>query len=155
MNLTAESLLELHWDQSLIVNPTDIAEKAGVRVIECEGYAKAGYVSSYRLLTSQPIIHYNPDEPEQRLRFAIAHSLGHWALGHPPEQYERIPNFQYKPILLLEKAANEFAVKLLVHEDVLRWIVKRGNTDIKEIAKSLNVSSGVVRYRMELLGLVK
>lgn len=155
MHYTAEQLLEAHWDQSLIVQPAKIAEKAGVKVVEGGTLAKDGYISSYRMMSGEPTIHYNPDEPTRRQRFAIAHSLGHWALGHPAEQYERLPNFQFRPILLLEKAANEFATKLLIHEDVLRWLVKRGNTDVRDLAKTLDVSWGVVRYRMMLLGLVK
>ena len=122
--------------------------------LEALGLAKAASKTSgltfYRGLT--PVILYDDNESPQRIRFTVAHELGHIVLGHiRPGEFtiqNREPRAKDDPI---EQAANRFAVDLLAPACVLWGLGVRGPDDIIRIC-GISAKAALYRaQRMELL----
>jgi len=82
---------------------SEYVERAGCLVVHCDfGVAKIDGVS-YRVAGLPPVIFLNKNQPADRMRFSLAHELGHLVLHDYPS-----PN--------MEAEANEFASALLMPE---------------------------------------
>jgi Zn-dependent peptidase ImmA (M78 family) len=102
--------------------------------------------------------HYNDDKYYSRIKFSLAHELGHVVLhrdfftansGATEEWFDfmnRLSDDQYS---LLEFHANEFAGVLLVPPDKLISAVKGGKTSLHELARTFEVSPQVIERRIQ------
>ena len=101
------------------------------------------------------IIFVNKEDAPNRQTFTIAHELGHYILGHEPNEYgvlPRIPNLvETNP---KEKEANCFAANLLVPAKMLKEIIKKYNLkpDAALLAEIFGVSEEVMKYRLKWIG---
>lgn len=98
-------------------------------------------------LDSKLIIYYNELKPKQRIRFTIAHELGHCILGHvlDNEYTYRYNNETDKYKDPKEIQANVFARDILMPATILHSL---RISSVEEIAKICNVSrqSAEIRY---------
>ena len=154
-NAALEILLACNIDR-LPVNLNTILLQMGVRAYPYQGNetpikemgleracAQTAGLTFYR--GDAPIILYDRNTPPPRLRFTVAHELGHIALGHvrPGERtvQNREPRPEDSPI---EQAANRFAVDLLAPACVL-WGL--GVHTPKEIAEVCAISRASAEFR--------
>lgn len=121
----------------------------GRELMEAAGLAgTAGQSSGVTFFAgAQPVILYNDAEMPQRIRFTIAHELGHLVLGHvqPGEhtRQNREPEPGDNPT---EQAANRFAADLLAPACVLWGLDLRRAEDIAKVCK---ISIQAARFRAE------
>jgi Zn-dependent peptidase ImmA (M78 family) len=114
------------------------------------------------------IISYNPNESPLRQRFTIAHELGHYELHQKANQVFVDKKFQYlfrnerssQGIDFLEQEANAFAASLLMPKHLILEELKKHDFDyadeigLKELAKTFNVSTQAMSFRLANLGLL-
>lgn len=153
----ASDALNRHWNGYLPVDPIEIATRYGITVISEPELAEHGASGDcYFDSKGNPIIRYNPYEPETRQRFTIAHELGHLLLGHvqPGERAHRDPLRNYDAYYErpTERQANDFAAQLLMPESVVRMIAK-DRPSTRQLAQEFNVSSDAMGYRVRNLGI--
>ena len=123
--------------------------RRGRELLEAAGLtAAAKRVSGLTFFArAQPIILYNDAEMPQRIRFTVAHEIGHIVLGHvqPGEhtQQNREPQPGDSPI---EQAANRFAADLLAPACVL-WGLDLHRAE--DIARACKISIQAARFRAE------
>lgn len=93
------------------------------------------------------IVFFNETKPRARIRFTIAHELGHIILGHTigPDLINREPEETDNPT---ETEANIFAARILAPACVLH---KLGVTTPEQIAKVCDISLQAARFRFNRL----
>lgn len=91
-----------------------------------------------------PIILYNGMKSAERIRFAVAHEIGHFVLGHLTPQFKS----RYFGRNSREQAANMFAAHLLVPSCILLEI---GVCAPREIADLCHVSVQTAKLQVEHL----
>lgn len=84
-----------------ISNLTNLIERSGVIVVECDFGIKGLSGTSMRLTNVPPIIFINKELPPDRYRFTLAHELGHLVIHDKPSE-------------TMEEEADEFAAELLM-----------------------------------------
>lgn len=144
-------LLDCEVDR-LPVDLNDICQRLGVRV---RRFAEMGGMSDTARRTDgltyfswrRPVILFNQDKPPARIRFTVAHELGHLVLGHvAPGQrttVNREPTPADDPI---ETVANQFAARLLAPACVL-WGLDVHTTE--EISELCHISQRAAEFRAE------
>ena len=97
-----------------------------------------------------PIILYDPASPKERVRFTLAHEIGHWVLGHASPVSCHAPGIRDDGE---ERLANHFAAALLMpRRAVLRaWLDGEAFT---AMAARFEVSLEAMHWRLVELGLV-
>lgn len=102
---------------------------------------------------ASPIIMYDDRNTTNRIRFTVAHELGHIALGHVlPGEYtvvNREPSPSDSP---MERAANHFAIDLLAPACVL-WGM--GVHTAPEIAAVCGISAQAAQFRAQQMELLR
>ncbi len=116
-----------------------LKEQADIRLIS---YAKAmnKYGIDVRTFGSESavlqemdganIIFYNQDEPDYRVRFSIMHEFGHYLFNH--KKNLKADEFLYQQ---QEMEANIFAAQMLMPEQLLREVSKRGKCITYDLIK--------------------
>ena len=98
-------------------------------------------------------VFYNAEQPPGRVRFTIAHELGHVLLGHLGEGehtvYNREPSPEDAPE---EHTANVFASRLLAPACVLHAL---GAVTPEQIAAACDISLAAARFRAGRMGVVE
>lgn len=97
----------------------------------------------------QKLIGYNQKHAPVRIRFSVAHEIGHIRLNHPDGVFE----VDTKKDKAYETEANTFAGEFLVPLDSIKAAFKTCR-DCKELAKKFNVSPQVMWIRFESSGLL-
>lgn len=152
-------ILEQHWDWSLPVNVSVIAEGLGIEVghISTEDNDLSGLAE----ITSEGkrVIRSARHESQNRQRFTLAHEIGHHMLGHVTKDNsqcrDNVNNFSSEVHSSLEQQANNFSAQLLMPEEALKiMIFRKGVTDIGELARNFQVSEAAMYYRTKNLGLL-
>ncbi len=96
---------------------------------------------------SRPVILFDQDKPPARIRFTIAHELGHLVLGHVAAGQggaaKRDFSVAADPV---EAAANRFAIRLLAPACVL-WGLEAYTA--QEISQLCNISVQAAQFRAE------
>ncbi|MBQ8357058.1 MAG: ImmA/IrrE family metallo-endopeptidase [Clostridia bacterium] len=130
---------------ALPVNVLEICKHLGMKVLEnAELDPKVGDGLGC-ILGGVPYVFIRPGQSRQRLRFTVAHELGHILLGHVGKYklVNREPSPQDDPV---EQAANGFAARLLAPACVL-WGCRVSSA--AEIAALCDISPTAARYRWE------
>lgn len=143
---------------SLPVDLNHICRQLGVGVYRYEDVSGAGKTALQGdgLLYfegDRPVILFDQNKPPARIRFTIAHELGHLILGHvtarQPSAVEREPRCAADPI---ETAANRFAIRLLAPACVL-WGLEAHTA--QEISQLCNISLQAAQFRAERMTLLR
>lgn len=139
------SLVRAHWliPSGPISDLTAIAELAGCVVIH--SYMNGSSVSGVTISVPgmPPIILLNQDQPADRMRFTLAHELGHLVLHRFPN-----PN--------MEQEANAFASAFLMPSNDMK-IALSGRIDLRRLAAlkpEWRVSMQGLLYRAQTLDLI-
>lgn len=94
------------------------------------------------------VIYYNDKKPKARIRFTLAHELGHCLLGHLKfgKTYNRNSEKDFDGMDIFEMQANVFARDILMPATVLHSL---GIKSAEDIAGRCNVSmlSAEIRYK--------
>lgn len=154
--ITAQNVLDAHWDGKLPVDVERLAKIMGMRVEKDPFMAESGMV---RMEDGTPVITVNSTEYGPRQRYTIAHEIGHFALGHlnNAEQCCRddATSFKTGTKSPIERQANQFAAALLMPKSVLEYAIsKRGYTQLDELAGLFGVSEVAMKWRLVNLGIV-
>ncbi len=153
---TAMDVLRAHWpEQSFPVDPIKIARRMGVEVFTAElGNDVFGLiVGTYGAGAS---IYLDADQPQVRMRFTVAHELGHFAAHElhdaPDSQLDfvdkRSDSDRGEPA---EVWANHFAGALLMPRQALLQYKAETPSEWR-LASIFGVSQPALRYRLALVG---
>lgn len=157
MTMTANQLLESAWDGRL---PVDLRAMAyAVGRVALKGGSPNGGSALISRSEDGTVIEYSTSDDVTRQRFAIAHCLGHYALGQLPATGTRSvssTNFSLRADSSEDQAANNFALELLMPEKTLRFAVEnRGITDVVKLSTAFGVSQVAMKERLIQVGLIK
>lgn len=133
----------------------DVRAAAAYLGVTILGWQPNGNGARAALIRSARALFVDASLSEARKRFAVAHALGHLALGHGGDFYcpsEHCPR--------RERAANRFAAALLMPAPLVRalWLKLDGGppaAKVRAIAKRLAVSREALGYRLLALGLAR
>lgn len=138
---------------TLPVNLMVIARHYSIKIIR---YSKSEYIKSlnisesdgFSFLRGQPIIYYNDSKPANRIRFTIAHELGHCFLGHLSEgkatnRHNNEADTYTDP---QEVQANVFARDILMPATVLHSLNVQSAEEISNLC-SVSMQSAEIRYK--------
>ncbi|SFR92199.1 ImmA/IrrE family metallo-endopeptidase [[Clostridium] aminophilum] len=96
------------------------------------------------------IVFYNQNDPESRIKFSLLHEFGHYYLGHELKEYTDEDDAEYGR---LEVEANCFAAQILMPEQVLNELKKRGAMiTVDFLKKHFGVSEEAAQKRIETMG---
>jgi Zn-dependent peptidase ImmA (M78 family) len=116
----------------------------------------AGLAGAYLRRPRGALILVNGTEAAARLRFTLAHELGHHVLGH--DQSVDTALGLSRPVRPMEIQANRFAAELLVPVAAVRaWLGRRGSPavgldEVVELAAEFGVSAPVALFRFQAAG---
>lgn len=119
---------------------TEYVERAGCLVVHCDMEAARIDGVSYRIPGLPPIIFLNRDQPADRMRFSLAHELGHLILhAYPDPDMERQAN-GFAAALLMPKAdiASELAGLSLAKAAYMKPVWRVSMSSLLFRAKTLN-----------------
>lgn len=142
-----------------IIPLAEYAERAGCIVSVCDmGGANIDGVS-YNIIDMPPIVFLNKRQPADRMRFTLAHELGHLVLGHvvPSERMEEEANC-FASALLMPKAdiANDLSNLTLDKAAKLKpyWRVSIASILMraKSLQKITSAQSNCLWRKMSMLG---
>lgn len=152
---TVTSVLNTHWDGRLPVRPDLIAHDLGIEVRplapDLHGDATCGMADVGP--DGRRVIYYNPSHPHSRIRFTLAHEMGHHLLNHTQygRQFRDYGNSSTgSPVH--EREANRFAAELLMPEEAIDTLVNHQRIyAITELASRFGVSEEAMYWRMKNL----
>jgi Zn-dependent peptidase ImmA (M78 family) len=116
----------------------------------------AGLAGAYLRRPRGALILLNGADAAPRLRFTLAHELGHHALAH--EQSVDTHAALERPARAIEIQANRFAAELLVPlPAVAAWLSGRGSStvgldDVVELAARFGISAPAALFRLQAAG---
>ena len=151
----AEKLLALSGVKRAPVDLERVATYCGIQV---EPWSFDSDISAVLIKSTSFVgIGVNENHPEVRMRFSIAHEIGHYVLGHAEDLYieyfapEMIQE-QTTQRAHQEREANWFAADLLMPSD---WIRSEWKTfgDVKTMSDLFNVSEQAMWIRLQHLGM--
>lgn len=150
---TVEAVLSEYWDGNLPVRPDLIARRQGIIVSQAP-MRSSGLV--HRRSDGQVEIIVNDSESSIRNRFTIAHELGHYNLGHLKDQplwRDDLDSYSTASRDPKERAANDFAARLLMPPDAIRYALQHGKArTVDELRRLFGVSEVAMRFRLKNLG---
>ncbi|MFT9365907.1 MAG: ImmA/IrrE family metallo-endopeptidase [Gluconobacter sp.] len=163
LTMTPEQVLSAYWERGkLPIDPEVIAKKAGLRVEDMDPFREneeQNAIGAYwpPEKGKPAVIEIDRDEPINRVRFTLAHELGHHFLGHNEKMHRdttkqfNIYNFDPR-----ESAANSFAAKILMPAQYVKVLIENKKiVDLKELAKIFRVSEVAMKIRLENLNYIK
>jgi len=115
---------------------------------------QSNYSGYFRNENGKWIIGVNKLHHINRKRYTLAHELGHYIL-HKDKNVDIVDTtfFRNNETDSIEYLANEFAAKLLMPEDTVRYLVdNKGVKNIGELAEKFGVSASAMKYRIISLG---
>ncbi|MBN6778883.1 ImmA/IrrE family metallo-endopeptidase [Pseudoclavibacter alba] len=149
----AESALTDYWDGEFPVDPTKIAWKLGIAVLQGELEDGQSGMIIKPGDKDKPVIVLNTLESAQRRNFTCAHELGHYfeRLRNGDNEYSFVES-RTAAMDAHEWYANWFAAHLLMPEPEFRRAYDAGHTDT-QLAARFGVSTAAVRTRKRNLNL--
>ncbi|SAL78441.1 hypothetical protein AWB74_05349 [Caballeronia arvi] len=149
--MAARYMLSEHWDGKLPVDPFAIARSAGVTV-EHDAEMEPKELGRFEFVDGKPHIYTNPNEPVSRLRYVVAHELGHFALEHGKRFVDTALQFWPVHYDRAEHQANQFALELLVPDFALNIMIsKRNIMNFVRLTEIFAVSDLVMKHRLKKL----
>jgi len=156
----AEEVLKRYKIDSPWVNVFSIAKKEGINIEyrNFSGSERFKDVSGFLLATKEPrTIYLNIDDQPNRRTFTVAHELGHYFLGHDPDEYGMYMRNGWqgsggKPDI--EREADCFAANLLMPKQMFEDIKLPRKTigRIPQVlAQLFGVSTEAMRHRLKTL----
>jgi len=141
------------------VNVFDIADEAGLS-IEYRKMPQGNTDVSGFFDSKTRTIYVNVDNSIARRTYTVAHELGHYFLGHQPDEYGlyRRNNSYSGTKEEKEKEADCFAANLLMPEGMVRKELKEYpflKSSIQLLADRFGVSSSAMTYRLINLRIIK
>ena len=139
----------------------DIVEKLGIRI----SYAPSDEYSGMLIRKEDggTLMGINSLEKPPRMRFTIAHELGHFLLEKSSVSIDYRNKYHDSDKPIQEKKADFFAANLLMPEQFLRRDFKKAvrakvsvflEEDLAALAESYNVSREAMKWRLTNLGLL-
>lgn len=128
-------------------NPFEIAGRKSIAIQFSRLKDILGYHHTYKRV-STICLHCELSEPEQR--FVCAHELGH-AVLHPAVNTPFLRRSTLFSVGKIEREANEFAVELLIPDDVLSKYNPCDTLTEREVAAIYGVPYELVRLKRENL----
>ena len=114
--------------------------------IDIEAFGSEAAVIQYK--HGRYIIFYNQDDYAPRVKFSILHEFGHYCLGHKLKKYSDVDEYY-----CVEVEANCFAAQILMPEQVLNELKKRGAIITVDFLKEhFGVSEEAAKKRIETMG---
>lgn len=152
------AVLNSHWDGRLPVRPDLIAHKMGIDVTPLIAETSCVDQCGFAEITDNGryVISYNSRDPHSRIRFTLAHELGHHVLGHTKNgrklrEYHNPDRNDGN--YLEERDANRFAAELLMPSEALATLINREKIySVPELATRFDVSEEAMYWRMKNLG---
>ena len=123
-------------------NLTATVEDAGVLVFLCDFKDNNVDGVSLKMHGVSPCVFLNANQPNDRIRFTLAHELGHLVLHEEPSEF-------------MEKEANDFAAEFLMPEEKI--IDQLGSTNLAHylrLKKEWKTSMAALIYRASELGTI-
>lgn len=166
INSRVNALLKSLPELKLPIDVEAIAKSLGLKVIPYDlGEGVSGLLA---IQEGVGTIGYNPKEVPVRIRYTIAHELGHFDLHRGKSDlfvdkqliYRSLQSGDTPEKLQMEQEANMFASALLMPSNLLRKHVERANLDlasddaIKQLAEKFDVSTTAMAIRISGLGLI-
>lgn len=154
----AKAVLNSHWDGRLPVRPDLIAHKMGIKVTPLVSDGSNSSQCGFAEITPEGrhVISYNTSDPHSRIRFTLAHELGHHVLGHTRngKKFREYTNPSWNDgNYVEEKDANRFAAELLMPEEAIETLINREKVyAVADLAKRFDVSEEAMYWRMKNLG---
>lgn len=154
----AQALLDEYDFKSPFIDVYKIAEDKGIRIIPILPQAGEREFSGFLNSNGEkPIIYVNANEPVTRQTWTIAHELGHYFLGHKPDNWginwrDQSPEEKNE----YEQAADYFAACLLIPKAMLSSMMakyKLKKEDYALLAELFGVSPTAMRNRLDFLRL--
>lgn len=133
----------------LPINLAEVINHYGIYLIK---YSDSDYISRHnsptedgysRLIDGKPVIYYNDKRSEHRVRFTVAHEIGHVLLGHLSEGETLHRNTEQDTPNPKEQQANIFARDLLMPAVVINQLANSA----KDISQLCNVSEQSAQIR--------
>lgn len=166
-NYIEEKAERLLIDANCFSAPIDVRKCAEHLSIELQDLDLDHDVSGFIIIKKDSsTIGYNKANPAKRIRFTLAHELGHFMLHSDDvplfidktERFNRDGNSSTGEIMR-EREANAFAAALLMPEKLVREQVETlktadDNNYIKELASKFGVSNQAMTIRLTNLGLL-
>jgi Zn-dependent peptidase ImmA (M78 family) len=151
--LVAASLWRATCPDGWRVEPVDLRAVAAYVGVEILTWRPADEGLNGALIRSAKTIFVNAALVRPRMRFAAAHELGHYVLGHEGDFF--CPFNRYAT---LEREANRFAAALLMPTAVVKmlWLKLSELTPsakVSAVAKRLEVSRQALGYRLRAVGI--
>lgn len=156
MSLFAEGILNTHWDQSVPVNLAHIAKAMGIAVAVGDTGAACAVLEISRQRKARITI--NATHSFMRQRYGVAHAIGHVALHHlRPGMRHAIhvsESYHVDYEQRIEREANDFALRLLVPSEVLKFSVLQQHIhSAQELAHLFEVAPILIKQRLADLDL--
>ena len=152
-----ESILKMAFDKGLYLGDSlDIEKviKTFPDIELCDEPMQSNYSGYFRNVNGKWIIGVNKLHHKNRKRYTLAHELGHYIL-HKEKNIDIVDTtfFRNNETDSIEYMANEFAAKLLMPEDKVRYFVDVQKVkNIGELAAKFEVSASAMKYRIISLG---
>jgi Zn-dependent peptidase ImmA (M78 family) len=119
----ASAVLEKSGARQPFVDVYSIAELEGIQIIPIEPESPYQDVSGFLNSNGdKPVIYVNANNSPQRQAFTIAHELGHYFLGHTPDEWgiNRRPAAYTQAKPSSEQEADCFAANLLMPANMVK-----------------------------------
>ena len=137
-----------------------IADKEKIEIKKADlSHKEKFFLSSIEKKNGKITIYYNPLLSEKRKRFAIAHELAHYFLGHLKKRkyYEDIEgNFNSSVSDIMEGEANELAIDILIPKNTVKYLIDEKEVfSVKKLAEIMKVSEVAMVYKLKKIRRVK
>ncbi|ENJ3284708.1 ImmA/IrrE family metallo-endopeptidase [Enterobacter asburiae] len=151
------AVLNSHWDGRLPVRPDVIAHRMGIQVTPLVPDGSNGNQSGYaEIVNGRHVIAYNANDSHSRIRFTLAHELGHHVLGHT-QHGKKFREYSNQDLnsgnYFEERDANSFAAELLMPREALSVMINKEKIySIPALASQFGVSEEAMYWRAKNLG---
>ena len=137
----ADDFLNKFWTGEVPIQVEHLATLAGITTIHSD------LVETSSVDVENKIIIVNKINSEERIRFSIAHGIGHIVFGHKSHT-EEIKNFSSLGNDE-QSMANKFAIDLLVPPKVLKYCVGNGLVKFELLCSKFLVSEALMAAQLK------
>ena len=153
----ANELLNEYWDNTIPIDPKEIAKKMGLTVVELEMSRDISGIL-FKESGKDPIIGINQSEHLSNKKFTIAHELGHYVYRTIVESKKVKSNYKFDDEYEYldqrddlysfgkngeEKFCNEFAVNLLIPDNM----IQNEKDDVMSLMAKFKVADVVAKIK--------